>query len=78
MAATTFDAVGRPIDTTSSMATDALTAAPGCPLFDRHDTPFSDTATVTFTTTGQVPLGGTLTLTMPDLQEGSSVQTVGD
>ena len=56
--ATTFDSRGNMVDTTASMATDAITAGvlSGRLAFETAtDTPGSrDTATVTFTTAGRV------------------------
>ena len=76
---TTKDSQDKDIDTTPSLSTDAIVvgALSGALTFDTGtDTPgFLDTATVTFTTAGQVEAGGFIELVMPDLGVGSSLQS---
>ena len=79
---TTRDSQDKDIDTTPSLATDVIVAGAlsGTLTFDTGtDTPgFLDTATLTFTVAGQVEPGGVVEVVMPDLNEGTALQSAWD
>ena len=73
----TQDAAAKSIDESVAVATDQIvkgTIAAGTFASATDTAGYSSTATMTFTTIGQVQAGGKIVLTMPDLNAGTGVQ----
>eukprot|EP00937_MAST-01D_sp_MAST-1D-sp2_P000410 g410.t1 len=75
---TTLDGNAKEVDTTNACYMDQVFAGKlaGATFATDTDTPgFKSSATVTFTTAGQVLVGGKIKIVMPDLQDGTALQS---